>query len=263
MQHESCFLEQDSNSIVKERPYDNLMMLFSKQFRIRHFALVVVLVLQQQLPGPVYATQLGHEMIWNRGSLLMQELERGNLKLDSVFERKAPLNDGTEPDEYDRYAKMVKKWRIDVVAPGRRLTNLMKTVSTHTIANRLLADSDGSFAEVSRPMLKAYLGVELAKPEELEKWSAMRTVGNVGQACASLLDKRDDGFTKAFGPQSKQQEMLKDFEELKEQDGHHLAYLVFKNNLNLFMLESYLILCSRLDKVIESQPAFNSYTSLF
>ena len=51
--------------------------------------------------------------------------------------------------------------------------------------------------------------------------------------------------------------------KLKRQDKFHLAYLVFQNNLNLFMLESYLVLCNRLDQVRESHESFKSFKSLF
>jgi hypothetical protein len=138
----------------------------------------------------------------------------------------------------------------------------MRNVSTGRLAD-FLADPDGTFTinSISLPMLKAYLCVKKIDSKALQNLAARRKT----KACDALLNQRNEQFRTAFGSESELQreQMFQLINRLRKREDHHLAYLVQKNNANLFMLENYLLLCSRLDKVTHSQEAFRSYKPLF
>ena len=233
-------------------------------------ALALVGLLQLLRLAQVQAIGVGHSLIMNRGSILRDDFTDAQQPVANhpLFSRVGPSKQHqSQQDDYERYAQLASRWRIDVVITGQSVSYLMNVVSTN-VFRRLLADFDSSFKElkmddVDRPMLRAYLSVLMATDEEIREWSRLRRARNFDGSCRSLLEKRNEEGEKSFPNKDEQHELLDLAEKLRKPDNHHLAYLVFQDNLNLFMLESHLHLCNRLELGAETRQAFLSWRPLF
>lgn len=182
---------------------------------------------------------------------------------------------------YYEYAHLVKHLQINVVAPNKELVELMKVVSTKSRVH-FLKEYEHFFEELNvgeanRPMLMAYLGLEFTPVKQIQAWfeGYLKSRGQrpglkvVAQSCKRLLKQRSKSFNMTRGCAVGKKllalaERLKSSVEThKTSEGKlHMAQVAFKNNLNLFMLESYLILCSHLD-LQELKEEFATYKKLF
>lgn len=209
----------------------------------------------------------GYAVFNNRATLLQDEIRNPDpAEVDSIFRRKAPRV--KEEDEYDEFVELVRRWRVEVFYPGKDLTNLINFVTTNVLG-RMLAKFESEFTRlkvdsVSRPMLKTYVSLREATPDEISRLSKLRGARNAANHCRDLLAERDDKFRQSFGATSSEEykKLLKLHKILWFQDRYHLAYLVFNYNLNLFKLENFLLLCNRLELDGETRKAFASYVPL-
>lgn len=224
--------------------------------------LVVTRLNERDVIG-VGAIGLGDKIIFNSGSLLNEEFEQVDPdRENTIFKRgKGPAasdnseSNNNEAELYGQYVGMIKQWPIDVVAPGKYLTKLMNVVSTNSRAHFLreheLYYERMDLGSTNRPMLMAYLGLKLTDPKQLEGWCAAVTRPSplartqIVRSCNELLRKRDERAPSAY--RERGQRLSEELRQLEARPGRfHSAYLAHSNNLNLFMMENFLILCSRL-----------------
>lgn len=178
------------------------------------------------------AAGLGELLLHQSGALLNAEFQETGAATDSVFQHKAPGD--------ERFAELAAKLRVDLVEPGRDLYRIMNKVGTKSRAALL------QVGRVSRPMLLTYLGLELVGQDELDAWYKQErrlSSEKVAASCRKLFAKRRQ-VERANGGAERE---LRRLPEGGPERKFHRAYLVFENNVNLFMLESYLRLCSRLE----------------
>lgn len=182
-------------------------------------------------------------MLWQDDYRLNEN--RVGEQADSVF-KTSQLNTSEGGKEFEQ---IIKKQRVDVVLAGNELMKLMNTVSTKSRA-MFLKDYDKFFKELdvgstSRPMLYTYLGIQFADQSLIESWYKPireRFQAKIVNSCRSLIKRRQN----LVSLQENDQIVI---DHLKHAiDNHlHLAYLVHKSNLNLFMLDTFLMLCARVE----------------
>lgn len=148
----------------------------------------------------------------------------------------------------DRLGEIIEKVHIEVVAPNRELAKMMTTMSTMTRSMFLREHKKYSeelmIDTTSRPMLLSYLGLYYASDQQVSEWYARHKAHlhqKVISGCESFIRLR------------RQAERLssEDLQVLKKVEGIgnvlSLVLVKFENNLNLFMIDNYLMLCSKLD----------------
>lgn len=183
----------------------------------------------------------GTEYIWS------QDTDTDHMNTDDVLFSQP--NDTELSSVKDDCERVLRRPKVEVVVPGKHLLKVMNTISTKTRA-MFLQDYEHYFdtlkvGSTSRPMLLSYLGLNFASPEQLRSWYAPfkeRGQGRIIDSCKSLLASRE----KSFNLSEKELEAI-DKCKTGIKSRSHLAYLVFQNNLNLFMMDSYLLLCSKLE----------------
>lgn len=197
---------------------------------------------------------LGDRLIMDDGAVLLSELGAQTGPQDTVFSS-VELH---EDDHHDQQLMdVIRLIGIDVVDPGRDLMKMMNLISTKTRA-MFLQDYEKYFRQLdvgstSRPMLVALLGLRFASQDQINSWYASsrpRIKSNIVKSCQMLAMKRQQAIEKSLD--ANQSDLLKRetssvVKQSQATDGLHLAYLVFKSNMNLFMLENYLYLCTRLE----------------
>lgn len=193
----------------------------------------------------VEADGLGDSIIWNEDTDSTSEIG-GHHDQDTLF--KVPSDHRWAELESD-LKQLIQRMRIDVVAPSKELVKMMNTVSTKTRA-MFLTQYEYYFKELnvgstSRPMLYTYLGFQMTSPDQLATWYKPmkgRLQTRLLASCRSLIDKRQKSFTL-----SEPELALIHRAKLLTKDQYYLAYFVFQNNQNLFMLDQYLELCHKLE----------------
>lgn len=186
----------------------------------------------------------GTEYIWSQDTDIDHKDTENVLFSEPNDSELSPVKDDCE--------RILKRLKVEVVAPGKHLLKVMNTISTKTRA-MFLQDYEHYFEKLkvgstSRPMLLSYLGLNFASPEQLRSWYAPfreRGRGQILDSCKSLLASRG----KCFDLSEKELEVINKCKR-GVRSKSHLAYLVFQNNLNLFMLDNYLLLCSKLEPSI-------------
>lgn len=158
----------------------------------------------------------------------------------------------------DEFETILRAIKIELVVPGKHLLKIMNIISTKTRA-MFFQDYERYFEKLnvgsaSRPMLLSYLGLELADHKQLATWLAPQLKFNAPRlrdSCKSLAEYRQNALN--LNPTQ-----LDTLDKCKSSAGgkFHLAYLVFQNNLNLFMLDTYLMLCRKLFQS-DHQESFN------
>lgn len=147
------------------------------------------------------------------------------------------------------FENILKRLRVEVVDPGKHLIRVMNTISTKSRA-MFFQEYEHYYetlnvGSTSRPMLLSYLGLKFVDQDQLQSWYAplrVRARPQIVDSCKSLLDTR----RKSLNLSDKDLEVIAECKS-RVKSKFHLAYLVFQNNLNLFMLDSYLLLCKRLE----------------
>jgi len=191
---------------------------------------------------------LGDQTVWQTGALLQDELGKKNEEdLDLAFKR------DTNIDDEKIFVDGIKKIKVDVVAPNKELAQLMNSVSTKTNA-KMLSDYKTYFEQnqigsTSRPMLMTYFGLKTSTDEELMTWSKKlldngRKRENLIRGCDTVTKARKQSLEQVDGNE------LRTISEIRSRSSDenklYLALLLFRNNLNLFLLENYSSLCARL-----------------
>lgn len=149
----------------------------------------------------------------------------------------------------DQFLSILENMRIEVVAPGSHLMTMMNKITSKTQI-MFTSDYDRYFRNMAidstdKPMLRSYLGLHLATGEQIESWyrpNRKRSRSHILRSCKSLINSRN----KSIKLDAEKSEKLRDLKHLAE-NKFYLAYLTFKSNLNLFMLDTYLILCLKLE----------------
>lgn len=215
-------------------------------------AIGVLATLAVQLASSTEFSRVSDKMIWRNDALDDTKSMR-----DSMFQLSKELTERLEADEKlkelkSKYEKMIKGQRVDVVAPGSDLTRMMNLISTKTAA-MFLEDYDKYFRSLniqstSKPMLLSYLGLHLVSQDKINQWygqSKSRVSSRVVKYCQGLIEKR-----KEIGSRLESQD-LATIDQMKATfsrvNSLHMAHMVHQNNMNLFMLESFIILCTRLE----------------
>lgn len=214
---------------------------------------LLAVVIAVCLPEQVATTGLGDEMVWREGALLNKELGQDNEAADAIFKLSVPANSSGEWNQFEDFLKLVKESKVDVVAPSKDLLNTMNLVSTKTRV-LFLSEFERYFKELqvgstSRPMLLTYLGLRFASDQQLASWyeptkrrRIVRT--KIVGSCKALFEKRRQSTERMMGQAG---EDIIERARTGSPNKFYLPYLVFQNNQNLFMLETYLLLCQRLE----------------
>lgn len=192
---------------------------------------------------------LGERVLHHEGALLDAEYEAKERARHAAAAFGHDQLTAEVPDE-GRLAGLLRQLQVEVVAPRKELARMMNEVSTKSRA-MLLHDQELYFntldaSSASRPMLLAYLGLELTGSIQLERHYAKlgRRMGvRVVDNCRQLLAQRHQLHEEHTDADSELLAII----GANPSHRRRFAQLIFKNNLNLFMLESYLLLCSRLE----------------
>lgn len=214
---------------------------------------------------PTNGSGLADDALLREGTLLDRELGNSQRPKDTLFEENNKphdqVKDGDESGlvndesnqvdyDYSDYERVVRDIRVDVVAPNKDLAKLMNVISSKTRV-MFLREYEHYFTQLnvgstSRPMLLAHLGLQLTSSERLISWYKQQlrrptTKSLVLDSCRSLKRKRDELL---IGLNENDLSIIVNAKR-HSRNRLHLSYLTFKNNLNLFMLENYLLLCSK------------------
>lgn len=190
------------------------------------------------------------------GEILLWETDT---QLANKSQVKNVLFKGGQFDEEDKkeVENLIVKFRVDVVAPGSHLVEMMSLLSTKTEA-MFFKDYDHYFKELQigstdRPMLLSYLGLQYATEDQINSWYQpykSRLQRHIIRSCQSLINTRKESSTKNLN--DRELDWLEGIKS-KVENNFQLALLTFEKNLNLFMLDNYILLCSKLEpgKLIE------------
>jgi len=207
--------------------------------------LMLALITSSYSTRRVIAEGLGEKILYSHDTDDSSEFI-GQEGADTVFRSGVEGDSGIE----NEFKHVVEKIRLDLVAPGQSLMKMMNLISTKTRVMFLKEDrhyyKNLGVGSTSRPMLFSYLGLELTSSDELLSWYRPlrdRIGVQLVDSCRSLISVHH-----SYSQRLDRHE-LEVIRRMKSQEGNklHLAYLLFKSNLNLFMLETYLRLCSRLE----------------
>lgn len=186
----------------------------------------------------------GQNLIW------AQDTE---LALESRDEQKDTLFDPFELDVIneikEQFGQVLDGLHIELVAPNSQLLTMMNRLSTNSKV-MFLKDYDHYFKQLNvgstdRPMLSAYLGLQLTGQERIAAWykpHRARSGRRIIESCKSLIKIRNSSINLSDSKLAK-------LDDCKQNVANkfYLAYLTFKQNLNLFMMDQYLTLCSKLE----------------
>lgn len=179
---------------------------------------------------------------------------------DLMFERGSKSAESPVDEELEaEFEAMIKhKMQIQVVAPNKELIKAMNFISTKS-RTMFLREYEKYFQNLhigttSRPMLLAYLGLELSTGEQIAAWtSSSEALGGgtssraatikrrLSEGCKRLLQTRQNSF-ELHASDVELIQRMKSYESNK----FRVAYEVFENNLNLFMMDTYLTMCAKI-----------------
>lgn len=204
--------------------------------------LVFTLVASNLSSTRVQAVGLGDLHLWTYDSNEAQLTKNANALFAS--DKEAAEFVAIKP----QLEKVLKSMKVEVVAPGKQLLDIMNNVSTKTrfmfFENYQHYFEELKVDSTSRPMLYAYLGLQFASPEQLASWykpSSANKRKQVTNSCKTLIEMR-----KSIPMQAEDVELINRSKNLIR-NRFHMAYLVFQNNLTLFMLDNFLFLCLKIE----------------
>lgn len=213
--------------------------------------LLALLVLRLSC-GRVFSNGLGDQHLWTYDTA---EAQTGD-ESDAAFAEPNRKNVAALESDLE---KALRSKKIDVVAPGKQLRETMNMFSTK-IRAMFFEKYEHYFEDLgvgstSRPMLYSYIGLRDASDEQIASWYKPSSIKSrqVVESCKKLFDYRRSKVH-LNEAESELLEKTKTALNNKLQLGH----LVFRNNLNLFMLDAFLLLCNR----IESAHLEADFTSL-
>lgn len=219
--------------------------------KMSHFCLLVFLL--TAITITVESAGLGEQMLWASDT---GHLEIDSANKDALFQAKRrgegqSDDGGTLNDELlKQYKQVMRKVKIDIVAPSKDLSGVMNMLVTKAKA-KYLTEYEHYYKEmevdtITRPMLYTYICLGMLGQEQIREWYEpikRRAAAKVSDSCKSLADYYRKQVSKL--EQSDLDIVSKAKADAKS--SNQLAYAIFQTNLNLFMINNYLILCARLD----------------
>lgn len=205
----------------------------------------------------VVAYQIGQASSTGLGDLIIQSsdttggFDELSLGQDLIFGEESQGTKSGLLEWEAEFVELISKVPIKVVNPGKDLLKTMNVVITHAKA-LFLKEHEYYFDQLklqttSRPMLLALVAIRLLGQDKLLDW--YRPIGELKQeqvvsSCKSMLRQRNEAFIRAGLPDLDKSIVACQF---KSRARYRCAYLVYQGNIELFMLETYLALCSTIE----------------